>query len=87
MLQRTPPFGIILEMLPARRALSGACRTADGSRPARLSPIAVPLLKRGRIHANVLCGAQLYPHPAPMLPGPATRFTTLNRPQAAGAVK
>ncbi|MFL9959612.1 hypothetical protein PQR02_00355 [Paraburkholderia sediminicola] len=28
--------------------LSGACRTADGNRPARLSPIAVPLAEARR---------------------------------------
>ncbi|MFM0740088.1 hypothetical protein PQQ51_22850 [Paraburkholderia xenovorans] len=37
--------------------LSGACRTSDGSRPARLSPIAELLLKRGCNHADVLSGA------------------------------
>jgi hypothetical protein len=63
--------------------LCGASRTADGSRPARLSPIAVPLLKRGCIHANVVRGARLYPPPAPTLSGPANRFTTLNRRAAA----
>jgi hypothetical protein len=39
--------------------LYGACREADGSRPARFSPIAVILLKRGSSHADVLRDARL----------------------------
>jgi hypothetical protein len=64
--------------------LSGACRTADGSRPARLSPIAEPLLKRGCSPANVLRGAARTDDTgADASPGPVTRFTTLSHRAAA----
>ncbi|SMG35319.1 hypothetical protein [Paraburkholderia susongensis] len=80
MLQRTPPFGMILKLLPARRAAFAHARQPMARRLARHSPNRRTPLKRGRTHANVLCSAK---KPAPPLPGPATRFTTLNRRAAA----
>jgi hypothetical protein len=76
MLQCTPPFGIILKLLAALRVAFRACRTANGSRPARHSPNRRTALKHGCTYANVVRGAC---RPAPPLPGPATRFTTLDR--------
>lgn len=78
MLQRMAGFGIILKMLPARRAYPthAGQPMAAAVRGFRSSPY---LPKRGRIHANVLRGARFYRPPAPMLPGSVTRLTTLNR--------
>jgi hypothetical protein len=72
-------FRYDLENVARAARLPGACRTADGGRPARLAPLAVTLLKHGSTLANALRGARLYRRPAPALPGPATRFTVLNR--------
>jgi hypothetical protein len=83
MLQRTPRFGMILTMLPARRAYPAHAGQPMAAAQRDFSPIAVPLQKRGRIHASVICSARLFRQPAPPLPGSATRITTLNRRAAA----
>jgi len=79
MLQRTPAFGIIPSMLPARRAGPVHAGRPMAAAPRRFRPSPYPLLKRGRIHAHVVRGVRRADSRRPQLAGPATRFTTLNR--------
>jgi hypothetical protein len=83
MLQRTPRFGMILTMLPARRTCPAHAGQPMAAAQRDFSPIAVPLPKRSRIRANVVRGARLFRQTAPPLPASATRITTLNRRAAA----
>jgi len=79
MLQRTPAFGIIPSMLPARRAgpAHAGRRIVAVLRGFRPSPY--PLQKRGRIHANVARVVRCADSRRLQLAGSAARFTTLNR--------
>lgn len=79
MLQRTPAFGIIPSMLPARRACPAHAGRPVAAALRRFQPSPYPLLKRGRIHANVVRGVRCADSRRLHLAGPATRCTTLNR--------
>ena len=79
MLQCTPAFGIIPSMLPARRAVPAHAGQPMAAVLRGFRPSPYPLLKRGRIHANVVRGVRRADSRRLHLAGPATRFTTLNR--------
>jgi hypothetical protein len=55
MLHCATGFGIIPKIVVRTRAYPLALRSPDGDRPARILPLAVPLMSPGCTPADVLC--------------------------------
>jgi hypothetical protein len=91
MLQRTPAFGIIPTMLPARRVYPAHAGQPMAAAMRGFRPSPYPLPKRGGIHAKRSSRRPLYRQPAPTLGRSGNPLHDAQpprrRPQAAGAVK